>query len=350
MKPTNIQRILIEDILNELGENSVSLESPAGSGKTYILYRVAGELLKKGKIVIVMTLPNGGLNKDLESSMRKFNKKDGDYTFKTTPLRSLPKSEIYKKTNIEHNLTLEEGNLYVVEGQQVDRGTTLGDYALEKSVRRSYYKGKKVILVRDESHMKNPLWDRLKKYSHRFIEIIATQKKEKMISNIISKVNIKSKNNNDLLKSKSTTTKFANEIDLLNRFYSEYMNVAEQYEESYRVKPLALVSAPYGKEGRIQYNKILNYFEGTGLKYIDYSIWKGDNKKITSYDSDIDLIIFNNALPSDFNVPRACFLLRLKKIKSEILSSQLDSKVKINMINKEDGLAERYWVYELKEN
>lgn len=350
MKPTNIQKILIEDILGELKENSVSLESPTGSGKTYILYRVAGELLKQNKIIIVITLSDGGLNKDLESSMNKFSNTDGDYIFKTTTLKSLPKSGIYKKTNIDHDLIIDRKNFYVVDESQIGKGTTLGDYALEKAIKDSNYRGEEIILVRDNTNVKNSLWEKLKKHSHRFIEITTTQKKEKIINNLINKVSIKNKDNkNKLLKSKSYYFKFTNEIDLFNRFYSKYMEVAEEYENTYRTNPLALVVVPYEEGERAEYNKILNYFKGTGLKYVDYTTWKGIDSDISSYDSNIDIVIFRDYLSIDFNVPRACFLVKLKEIKSDIINTQLERKVKINMINKEDNLAERYWVYELKE-
>lgn len=109
---------------------------------------------------------------------------------------------------------------------------------------------------------------------------------------------------------------------ILNAAYQKHLELRKGYSK-YRINPLLLVQIPVGEAGDVMRSQVEAYFEGKGITVQNgkMNIWLSEEHEVSptlnSYRSDVEVLIFKQAINTGWDCPRAKILVQLRDVKNE---------------------------------
>lgn len=331
-----------ERAVNELlylvknGKESISLKAPTGSGKTHIMANFMNEMLSDENVVfLISTISKGRLasqnyERFKELSLQKFTRLKPFYISS-------------EKDKAEYGIHIDTSfNVFVLPTAQY---TSTSKIHKEKSLliflQSCKEQGKRVILIRDESHIATNKLNALSSYFSQTINFSATPKDDKYDVCIEESEAEKA----SLIKS---VEYIEEEKDLekgLNEALDRFKGIQSFYLKE-GIRPAFIIQISNTNLGENEMKKIKRIVEQKGLNWVcfvekekDYesntrlnklknkALWQSYVKEDSFF---IDVIIFKMVISEGFDIPRACMLYQVRDSQSEQLDEQVIGRVRRN--------------------
>lgn len=361
------KNILVNKTLSLLDkkDKKIILRSCTGSGKTVITAFYIKELFEKLKLenkdvcAIWISIGKGELHKQSKKSIEeKIGLSVDTKLIEEVVLNSnnsLPQNTIifanWESLRNKDSKTGDWANLYMRDGDNNN---------FVDLVKETKNEGRKIILVIDESHS-NAKSDRAKELieiikPNLIYEMSATPdlneelnkkdiedyRKEEYKGTELNENFLYTVNPNDVIDEGLITKKIKiNNIDekeidkkdivtsILSNSYKKHLEIKKAYEEeNIKINPLLLIQIPNGKDGDLYKEEVLNYFEEKeiNLENKKLAIWLSEEntniKEITKNTSNVEVLIFKQAIDTGWDCPRAKILVICRDIKSEVFKVQ----------------------------
>lgn len=366
------KNILVNKTLSLLDkkDRKIILRSCTGSGKTVITAFYIKELFEKLKLenkdvcAIWISIGKGELHKQ---SKRSVEEKIG---------LSID-TKLIEEVVLNSNNSLPQNTITFVNWESLrNKDSKTGDWAnvymrdgdnnnFVDLVKETKNEGRKIILVIDESHS-NAKSDRAKELieiikPNLIYEMSATPDVNKELNKKDTEVYRKEEykgtelnenflytvNPNDVIDEGLITKKIKiNNIDekeidkkdivtsILSNSYKKHLEIKKAYEEeNIKINPLLLIQIPNGKDGDLYKEEVLNYFEEKeiNLENKKLAIWLSEEniniKEITKNTSNVEVLIFKQAIDTGWDCPRAKILVICRDIKSEVFKIQTVGRI-----------------------
>ncbi len=402
MKLTEHQEIYKNNLYKNWIQKESSLEylfvAPTGSGKTFLIFNLIKELFENLNsnqkiIVIYQTLSKGSLAYQTIHKFKKYQEEaNAIFNLYHINAPSDTKSNVSKIGDSTYHIPLQNKTLYVIGSQTITDSSTLKTRSYwPKFLTKLKIQNYKVYFIWDEahigagksqlnkSHIHNSLQQEINKNVLKKLYLTATPKqKEPKFEQLYRKhkyIEFKESDaEEDMLLKKTIIAKdytWMDEASLLKKAINDFKEVQEEYKEStIQVRPAMLIQIINCKKGfeeeHADYlNKLKKTLEKENLKWF---CWLSDNKtqtkkirtnksetekNLSNPRSEVDVIIFKQAVTEGWDIPRACMLLRLRNVKSSTLKKQTLGRIRRNPIPKplplkeikKYNFAQKYYVY-----
>lgn len=322
------------------GKENITLKAPTGSGKTYMMASLMNKILEidDNFIFIVSTLSKGKLaGQNFESfanlSLNTFTRLNPFYI----------SSGAENTKNTEYSLYIDiNHNVFVLPTSQYTKASRINkEKSLLVFLETCKNLGKKIILIRDESHIATNQLNELSNYFTQTINFSATPKNDQfdvcisendaINANLIKKVeyiedeeDLESGLSKALDKFKSIKAVYNKEgivpafiIQISNQNIAEYeMEIIKKVIEEKDLKWVCFVEKENGYESNSRLEKIKNK-----------SLWQNYVKQT---DFPIDVVIFKMVITEGFDMPRACMLYQVRNSQSKQLDEQVIGRIRRN--------------------
>ena len=371
------------------GQKTVIFSAPTGSGKTFMAANFIAEILKdrniKKTMVVIATVSRAELPRAFKRKLEEYKKflkfRDFSVEFRDAPSKVKKGATISTSTR---GFKLVNKKVLIFGTSSFGKGKIFTEGAiLEKFINNAKQGKWKIIYIRDEAHIgaygERDEKKALKKYEKGYlkfepemsklaafnIQMTATPKvSQKSKKIIISEKEIGKK----LLKKKCVINHFTKNTSdwysLVTETITKFKEIQAQYKKlklnNVWLRPAMLVqvdsvSKKKRKEHDKMINKLIGIFKKEGLKYLKYfSDSKESNlqeeatlKAASRPDSLYDVIIFKVGPAIGWDIPRACMLLQLRNISSEILKIQTIGRIRRNPMPNLDinPITNKYYIY-----
>lgn len=387
---TSLQSQKVEEIVRFFndGNKRVDFKAITGSGKTLMASGVIARLINtnpdKKMLFIIATVSNADLPEQFE---RKLNEYKGDLEyndFEVEYIRS-PSSDKSAKTpkDMQVQIIPEQNKVYLFGKSSFGKNRIITEQKIiDTFVQEAKQQNYTICYIRDEAHIgankisKSDIanFEQLMQDNADFILRMtatldmndsSTQKvrlTEKELTN-------PDKNDGKWLIKTTSETLYDNEIDddkILDHAIQQFKKIQKQYASlDCMIKPAMLIQVdnePSDASEKQDFFKSLNMIKQKlsdgGLSWVKYfgatdkeaSNVDNDNftlDKITRNDDTTDCIIFKIGPATGWDIPRACMLLRLRRVCSKNLDIQTVGRIKRNpypgLIKKE--ITDKYYLY-----
>ena len=317
--------------LAKSGKSSISLKAPTGSGKTHIMARLMNEMLKENEnlVFLVSTISKGRL---ASQNYERFN----ELSLKFTMLKPFYISSEKDAKNKEYSIHIDTSfNVFVLPSAQYTKTSKINkEKSLLIFLQRCKEESKKVILLRDESHIATNNLNELSSYFSQTIHFSATPKDDKYDV----KIDEKEAERANLIK----TVEYIDEKEELekglNRALDKFKSIQNFYFKE-GIRPAFIIQISNKDFGKNEMKEIKQILEKQGLRWVcfvekekDYesntrleklknkSLWQNYVKENDSF---IDVIIFKMVITEGFDIPRACMLYQVRDTNSKQLDEQV---------------------------
>ena len=339
----DLQNTAIKSLLSlaKSRKKEISLKAPTGSGKTYIMASFMNSMLGNDKnVIFVVSTPSKGelarQNYDTfaQLSLNTFTNINPSYI---SSGKENNKNEDYSLfIDISHNV-------YVLPTAQYTDSTRIKkEQTLRQFLEKCTSLHKRVILIRDESHIATNKLNELNKYFDQTINFSATPKEDiydiciredsAIRSNLIKSVEYKDNAGDLKISLENALDKFKKDIrpiyqqQGINPAFIIQISNKEKAEEEIKIIKEVL------KDKDLQWvcfvEKESQYESNTKLEKLkNKSLWKNYVKKNDSF---IDVVIFKMVITEGFDMPRACMLYQVRNSKSKQLDEQVIGRVRRN--------------------
>jgi type III restriction enzyme len=342
---------LFED--EDLDKRTIVLQSPTGSGKTFMMSLFIQELIekfdKKDLCFLWLSIGKGNLHVQSYDSLKK-------------EFQGFPECHLLEQEFFGSRKTINKNEVVVVNWEKLrtkDRKTgkwknilmkdkeTVNFRELLQNTRES---GKTIVMIIDESHASATteraleLRDEIVN-SDLTIEMSATpvlregQYNEKVTvqpNDVIQEGMIKKEIiiNEDI--EKIEEDEITSQELIMEKAYQKRLQLAKQYKkEGIEVNPLVLIQLPTSKEGQDKKDFVEGFLAGKGVTYASnkLAVWlseeKVNNEKefVTPNQSDVEFLIFKQAIDTGWDCPRAQVLVRFREIKSIVFEIQTVGRI-----------------------
>ncbi|HJE66837.1 MAG TPA: DEAD/DEAH box helicase family protein [Campylobacter avium] len=324
--------------LAKSGKSSISLKAPTGSGKTHIMARLMNEMLKENEnlVFLVSTISKGRL---ASQNYERFN----ELSLKFTRLKPFYISSEKDAKNKEYSIHIDTSfNVFVLPSAQYTKTSKINkEKSLLIFLQRCKEESKKVILLRDESHIATNNLNELSSYFSQTIHFSATPKDDKYDV----KIDEKEAERANLIK----TVEYIDEKEELekglNRALDKFKSIQNFYFKE-GIRPAFIIQISNKDFGKNEMKEIKQILEKQGLRWVcfvekekDYesntrleklknkSLWQNYVKENDSF---IDVIIFKMVITEGFDIPRACMLYQVRDTNSKQLDEQVIGRVRRN--------------------
>lgn len=322
------------------GKDKITLKAPTGSGKTYMMSSFMNKMLDNNKniVFIVSTLSKGKLaNQSYESfenlSLVKFKN--------LKPFLISSGNENNK--NQEYSLHIDNScNVFVLPTAQYTKKSRINtEKTLLVFLQDCKNSAKKIILIRDESHIKTNNLSALSDYFSQVINFSATPT-DNIYDVCISEVDAVNAN---LIKS-------VEYIDTKSELEKELLNALEKFKEiqsfyfKQGIRPAFIIqiSNEINAVSEMEIiKKVLNNHSLNWVYFVEKENMYETNSKLNNIknkslwqnyikqnDFPIDVIIFKMVITEGFDIPRACMLFQVRDSKSKQLDEQVVGRVRRN--------------------
>lgn len=322
------------------GKKDITLKAPTGSGKTYMMSSLMNKILEYDKnVVFIVSIPSKG--KLAEQNFNRFVELSFD-TFKNLePFYICSGTENDK--NKEYSLHIDQNcNVFVLPTAQYTESSRIKkERSLLSFLEFCKKEGRKIILVRDESHIATNKINSLKDYFSQTINFSATPTDDKFDVCISEDEAIEA----NLIKS---VEYFEEEQDLkegLTQALNKFKEIRPYYIDK-GITPAFIVQVSNENDAQTEVEIIKSIVEDKGLNWVYFvekesgyesntRIEKIKNKSlwqnyVKEHDFPIDVIIFKLVITEGFDIPRACMLYQVRNSQSKQLDEQVIGRVRRN--------------------
>lgn len=341
------------ELLELLGKKSIVFKAPTGAGKTLMMAEFLKELIENrgdGKqFSFIWTAPRQ-LHKQSKRSLSKYY--NDSKALKCSHFEDLTDKRIGLNEILFLNWESinKDDNIYVRDNEQ--------DYNLTHIVQNTIDKGREIVLIIDESHHTSltPNTQGLIQLMQPklSIEVSATPSiqgdetvtvyREKVVAEgmIKKQVSINPGFKNDIEEALDTFKLKSEEISestnefVLRKALEKREELAELYkEEGADINPLLLIQLPDSKKGiedvKDELVDLLNKNHGITVDKGNLAVYLSENKEnleaIERPDSDVDVMIFKQAIALGWDCPRAHILALFRDWKSISFSIQTVGRI-----------------------
>lgn len=349
------EMILKTDLLfnKELDKRTLVLKSPTGSGKTFIMSLFIHELIekfdKKDLCFLWVSIGKGNLHVQSYDALKK-------------EFQGFPECHLLEQEFFGSRKTINKNEAIVVNWEKLrtkDRKTGKWKNILMKDketvnfrelLQNSRESGKTIVMIIDESHVSAATGRALELRdevvnSDLTIEMSATpvliegKSDEKVIvqsNDVIREGMIKKEIiiNEDI--EKIEDDEITSQELIMEKAYQKRLQLAKQYKkEGIKVNPLVLIQLPTSKEGQDKKDFVEGFLAEKGVTYANnkLAVWlseeKVNNEKefVAPNQSDVEFLLFMQAIDTGWNCPRAQILVRFREIKSIVFEIQTVGRI-----------------------
>lgn len=336
-----LQNNAVNSLLNLAlqGKESISLKAPTGSGKTRMMASFMDKMLAREDVVfIVSTLSKGRL---AEQNFESFTNLALNTFTRLNPFYISSGAENAKNTEYSLHIDVNH-NVFVLPTSQYTKASRINkEKSLLVFLETCKNSGKKIILIRDESHIATNQLSELGGYFAQVVNFSATPKNDEFDvcikeseaeeANLIKKVEyIEEEESLESGLSKAldqfkTLRAVYNEAKIRPAFIIQISNKNIADEEMKTIKKVieeknltwvCFVEKENGYESNSKLKKVKNK-----------SLWQNYVKQ---NDFPIDVVIFKMVITEGFDMPRACMLYQVRNSQSKQLDEQVIGRIRRN--------------------
>lgn len=343
------------------------LQAPTGAGKTFIIARLIDAVCQKHPktAVIFLTLSQGNLPEQASDKFDKYNM--------ITPWEYIiaPSRNKTKAIDDPHDLIAHQKYTWIIGISSLRSNTIILDKGhWDPFVEDLGYQNQNLLLIWDEAHIGNQSQSKINEVIARTkkwftknnnqnkcftLKTTATvpKKNKKEVDNIIC-INNSQAEDDHLIKSeqklifkKDATDENNNFEELIQETLKKFKVVKKKYQEAkVNINPAILIQVNGTQQKKYEEwdNNLLKIQRIIEKQNLTWAVYTNREKKLSpnlrkkkptlrylaANDCEVDVIIFIYALATGWDIPRACFLLQLKELKSQTLNIQTIGRIKRN--------------------
>ena len=361
------------------------LQAPTGAGKTFIIARLIDAVCQQHPktAVIFLTLSQGNLPEQASDKFDKYNM-DTPWKYIMAPSRNKTKA-----IDDPHDLIAHKKYTWIIGISSLRSNTIILDKGRwDPFVEDLGFQNQNLLLIWDEAHIGdqnqskiNEVIARTKKWftknnsKNKFFTLKTTAtvpKKYKGTENII-RISDSEAENDHLIKSKLELIFEKNVADenhtfgqLIQKTLEKFKKVKKKYQEKkVNINPAILIQVNGTQQKKYQEwdNNLLKIQSIIEKQNLTWAVYTNRQKNLSpnlrkkkptlaylaANDCEVDVIIFIYALATGWDIPRACFLLQLKELKSQTLNIQTIGRIKRNptpgLSNIKNTVFDQYFLY-----
>lgn len=362
------------------------LQAPTGAGKTFIIARLIDAVCQQHPktAVIFLTLSQGNLPEQASDKFDKYNM-DTPWKYIMAPSRNKTKA-----IDDPHDLIAHKKYTWIIGISSLRSNTIILDKGRwDPFVEDLGFQNQNLLLIWDEAHIGdqnqskiNEVITRTKKWftknnsKNNFFTLKTTatvpKKNKEKIDNIIY-INDNQAEDDHLIKSEQklifeedATDENHNFGQLIQKTLEKFKKVKKKYQEKkVNINPAVLIQVNGTQQKKYEEwdNHLLKIQSIIEKQNLTWAVYTNRQKKLSpnlrnkkptltylaANDCEVDVIIFIYALATGWDIPRACFLLQLKELKSQTLNIQTIGRIKRNptpgLSNIKNTVFDQYFLY-----
>ncbi len=350
-----INKILkeVKEIIEENRKGTVVFQSPTGSGKTYTMSNVIQKLALDTEFsnedfcFVWVSIGKGELHKQSYKSLTKyFNGAPSVYLLEQEFFGSrsyIGKNEVvvvnWDKINQKDSSSGECKNILMKDKET---------YNFPEILENTREQGRKIILIIDESHQSTTtdrateLRDEIIKPTitlemsatpalNRYDKLVKVEPIEPISEGLIKKEIIINQDIDEISEDDLDSQEL-----VMESAYQKRLELKKAYEDiGININPLVLVQLPNSDEGDIKREFVEKYLQNKGISTIDgnLAIWLSEEKQNTESpyiipnDSNVDFLIFKQAIDTGWDCPRAQILVKFRETQSIVFEIQTVGRI-----------------------
>ena len=378
---TRSQKNVVELVFGQykINKQIVNFKAPTGSGKTFMAAHIISKILATNHsnkiMVVIATVSNAELPKafarKLENYKKFLNFSDFEVEFRESPSSKNEKIEQVKEFRLENNKVLVFGTSSFGKKKIFTEQKILDNFIYEAKEKEW-----KIIYIRDEAHKgsSKPAQTKELEYANFdekminlaffTLQMTATPKNN---LNLIELTNEQLKDDNvNLLKEDHKYNSFqqnsSTSVEIIEEAFNKFEKIKQEYKKlDIFIRPALLIQVDSKNRNITQeeYNKTIysliakikkrnwNY-----LKYFSNDVESNTKEEHTlesasKLDSSYDIIIFKVGPATGWDIPRACMLLQIREVSSDVLNKQTIGRIKRNPLPglKFNKITNKYYIY-----
>lgn len=351
----------IDFALEFLSENSIfNLQSPTGSGKTFIIANLIDKYLEnsvlnsKQTTFIFMAPSDGKLDYQGYEKISSYLSKDWVKGY-TTNYIGTSNNKTLNKSYLQSLDYFKPNNVYFFGWSMFKRGGRIVDIDSEKNniyrvIKNTHKKNVNIVLIVDEAHLNYGKDDNLKKEiieelnPYKIIRVSATL--EETNKHVDYRINYNDVIDECAIKKMVEINGVDPNINKIENYHEneqliwsaieKQKEIKKEYaKNNINIKPLIIIQIPTNivideeiDSEVCLLNKIISFLEKKGYKkQITFAIWldkikTNSKEEIVDNNSTIEILIFKQAISIGWDVPRANILVRIRESKSSSFNIQ----------------------------
>ena len=371
-------------------KKTVYFEAPTGSGKTFMIFNLINWIFKKlGKktIIVFLTISDTELPAQIEDKFNRYSVFNVA-NFDIKHIQAWSKSKTYAVKDYVNEIHFNYPGVLIFGQACLNKSSLLMKQGgFEKFLAEIQSQELDLIYIRDEAHrgarvrediIAQQAQSKLMNNATFVLKMTATLKKEQLNTNayLVRMHEWDVNTDNEYLIKDQIQTQFddrlsskdSNIIDWKEYFelcIKQFQKVRQEYQceiSTRNINPAMLIQVSSRlKKNSVKFNRDLNIIRERLLHHkLNWATWFGDDKshslsnevKVTlselSYnDSPFDVIIIKIGPGTGWDIPRACMLVQLRNITSEILNRQTIGRIRRNPIAnlRKNATIAKYYVY-----
>ena len=347
----DVQQQAVEDLFALTPhKDEIFFKAPTGSGKTHMMADYMNRYLGSDPetVFIVSTLSKGNLAEQNYNNFKRYYDEHIFENLNTFLVSSETSSEERLFIPTDYSVYVLPRDLYK-ETSKLKRGVMTG--FLEEIIK---IKKKKIILIKDECHIKTSNLDELSRYFYKVINFSATPKLSRGQYPDVE-ITEQAAINSKLIKSVEFINEDGNTYEQLDKALDEFEILKEQYINSINIHPCFIIQISNKNKAEEEWTEIQNVLANSKhndltwmlivnkngaedkmkcdtndrvkISNIPVSKWKDIAK---SNESNVDIIIFKMVISEGWDIPRACMLFQIRDTESAQLDEQVIGRVRRN--------------------
>lgn len=351
-----VQELLMKSKLlltKNIDKKTIIFQSPTGSGKTFMMSNYIRELINE--------LSDNDLC-FLRISIGKWNLHIQSYDAIKKELFYFPHVCLLEQDYFWSKESIDKNNVVVVNREKLrSKDNSTGEwknilmkdsemYNFRELIQNTKKEGKTIIMIIDESHS-NATSERALELRDEIVnadltvemsatpvlregqyhEKVTVQSNDVIDEGMIKKEIIINENLDEITKDEITSQEL-----ILESAYQKRLELKKQYEEAgIKINPIVLIQLPTGDAGDDKKMFVESFLAKKGITYdnkklaVRLSEEKVNHEKefVTPNQSEVDFLIFKQAIDTGWDCPRAQILVRFREIRSIIFEIQTVGRI-----------------------
>jgi type III restriction enzyme len=337
----------------EIDKKTIIFQAPTGSGKTFMISQYIEQLieeLKNEDLCFLWLSPGkGSLHKQSFDAVKK--------EFQGFPDAFLLEDEFFGSRKTINKNEVVVGNWEKLSNKDSKTGEWKNILMKDKEtinfrelIANTKKSGIKMVLIIDESHSR----DKAERAFELRNEIIDPEITIEMSATPIlkegqynEKVTVESNDviEEGMIKKEIIINENIDEIEddeitsqelIMEAAYQKRIEIKKQYEkEGLKINPLVLIQLPDSEAGNDKKDFVESFLGNKGITYDNHklAVWLSEEKInqekefVTPNESDVEFLIFKQAIDTGWDCPRAQILVRFREIKSLVFEIQTVGRI-----------------------